>query len=245
MTKQSVVQDYKHPQPGTTSTFTVDEKVRREVWNNGIRRPKGYVVSYHANPDMEKMHFGPKHPMKPWRLTLTNKIVLAYGMHEAMDLYIPRAATPQELKEFHREDYIEFLQRYSSYSPLNTINDAEHSTESLLQIIHGTQRVARTHIILAMTALYLTAFITTARSTPEPHSTPPASLRMVSLTSPSTGRAVYTMRRKPKLPASAISTISSSQFSSCCCTTLVSSTSISTFITVTASSKPSGLQIVS
>ena len=115
MTKQSVVQDYKHPQPGTTSTFTVDEKVRREVWNNGIRRPKGYVVSYHANPDMEKMHFGPKHPMKPWRLTLTNKIVLAYGMHEAMDLYIPRAATPQELKEFHREDYIEFLQRYSSY----------------------------------------------------------------------------------------------------------------------------------
>ena len=114
MTKQSVVQDYKHPQPGTTSTFTVDEKVRREVWNNGIRRPKGYVVSYHANPDMEKMHFGPKHPMKPWRLTLTNKIVLAYGMHEAMDLYIPRAATPQEMKEFHREDYIEFLQRYSS-----------------------------------------------------------------------------------------------------------------------------------
>ena len=112
MTKQSVVQDYKHPQPGTTSTFTVDEKVRREVWNNGIRRPKGYVVSYHANPDMEKMHFGPKHPMKPWRLTLTNKIVLAYGMHEAMDLYIPRAASPQELKEFHREDYIEFLQRY-------------------------------------------------------------------------------------------------------------------------------------
>ena len=115
MTKQSVVQDYKHPQPGTTSTFTVDEKVRREVWNNGIRRPKGYVVSYHANPDMEKMHFGPKHPMKPWRLTLTNKIILAYGMHEAMDLYIPRAAYPQELKEFHREDYIEFLQRYSSH----------------------------------------------------------------------------------------------------------------------------------
>ena len=111
MTKQSIVQDYKHPQPGTTSTFTVDEKVRREVWSNGIRRPKGYVVSYHANPDMEKMHFGPKHPMKPWRLTLTNKIVLAYGMHEAMDLYIPRAATPQELKEFHREDYIDFLQR--------------------------------------------------------------------------------------------------------------------------------------
>ncbi|KAL2041998.1 hypothetical protein N7G274_005186 [Stereocaulon virgatum] len=111
MTKQAIVQDYNHPQPGNTSTLTVDEKIRREIWRNGIQRPKGYTVSYHANPEMEKMHFGPKHPMKPWRLTLTNKIVLAYGMHEAMDLYIPRAATSQELKDFHREDYIEFLQR--------------------------------------------------------------------------------------------------------------------------------------
>ncbi len=226
MTKQSVVQDYKHPQPGTTSTFTVDEKVRREVWNNGIRRPKGYMVSYHANPDMEKMHFGPKHPMKPWRLTLTNKIVLAYGMHEAMDLYIPRAATPQELKEFHREDYIEFLQRYSSCLYPNNFKHAEYSTESLLQITHGIQILARTHTIRAMTALYLTVFIITARSTPEPHSTPPANLRIVSPISPSTGPAVYIMRRRPKPPASATSTISSSQFSSCCCTTLVSSTSI-------------------
>lgn len=111
MAKTSVVQDYTHPQHGTTSTLTVDEKVRREIEKNGIRKPKGYTVSYHANPEMEKMHFGPKHPMKPWRLTLTNKIVLAYGMHEAMDLYIPQAATSQELKKFHREDYVDFLEK--------------------------------------------------------------------------------------------------------------------------------------
>ena len=115
MARTSVVQDYKHPQPGTTSTLTIDEKIQREIRNNGIRRPKGYTVSYHANPEMEKMHFGPKHPMKPWRLTLTNKLVMAYGMHEAMDLYIPRAATSQELKGFHREDYIDFLQRCAFY----------------------------------------------------------------------------------------------------------------------------------
>ena len=125
MTKTSVVQDYKHPQPGTTSTLTIDEKVQREIRNNGIRRPKGYTVSYHANPEMEKMHFGPKHPMKPWRLTLTNKIVMAYGMHEAMDLYIPRAATSQELKEFHREDYIDFLQRVT---PSDTTYDPSTET---------------------------------------------------------------------------------------------------------------------
>lgn len=112
MTKGSVVQDYKHPQPGATSTLTVDEKIQREIRKNGIQRPKGYTVSYHVIPEMEKMHFGPKHPMKPWRLTLTNKIVLSYGLHEAMDLYIPRAATEEELENFHRSDYIQFLQTY-------------------------------------------------------------------------------------------------------------------------------------
>ena len=106
-----MVQDYRHPQAGTTSTFTLDERVQYEIIQNGIEKPKGYTVSYHTNPAMEKMHFGLSHPMKPWRLTLTNKIVLAYGMHYAMDLYLSRAATYQELSEFHTADYVEFLQR--------------------------------------------------------------------------------------------------------------------------------------
>lgn len=111
MTRSAVVNDYNHPQPGATSTLTLDEKVAREIIKNGIQRPKGYVVSYHANPEVERMHFGPKHPMKPWRLTLTNKIIIAYGMHEAMDVYVPRAATYQEMTEYHKDDYIEFLSR--------------------------------------------------------------------------------------------------------------------------------------
>lgn len=112
MARTAIVQDYRHPQPGTSSTFSIDEKIQREILNNGIEKPKGYTVSYHANPEVEKMHFGQKHPMKPWRLTLTNKIVMAYGMHEAMDFYLSRAATNQELTEFHKNEYIEFLQRY-------------------------------------------------------------------------------------------------------------------------------------
>lgn len=111
MRTESIVQDYQHPQPGATSTFTIDERVQREIQSNGIAKPKGYTVSYHGNSEVEKMHFGPKHPMKPWRLTLTNKIVMAYGMHEAMDLYMSRAATNQELTQFHKQEYIDFLQR--------------------------------------------------------------------------------------------------------------------------------------
>lgn len=112
MARTSIVQDYEHPQPGQTSTFSIDEKVQREILNNGIAKPQGYTVSWHANPEVERQHFGQSHPMKPWRLTLTKQLVMAYGMHEAMDLYLSRAATHEEMQEFHGDDYLEFLQRY-------------------------------------------------------------------------------------------------------------------------------------
>ena len=110
MAKISIVQDYRHPQRGSTSTLTYDEKIQHEAIKNQIRKPKGYTVSYHHNPEMEDMHFGHRHPMKPWRLTLTNKIVMSYGMHKAMDQYKSRRATADEIAGFHREDYVEFLQ---------------------------------------------------------------------------------------------------------------------------------------
>lgn len=110
MAKTSIVQDYKHPQRGATATLTLDDKIQHEAMRNNIKRPQGLTVSYHANPDMEDMHFGHRHPMKPWRLTLTNKIVMAYGMHKAMDVYKSRRATPEEVAKFHKEDYVDFLQ---------------------------------------------------------------------------------------------------------------------------------------
>jgi histone deacetylase HOS2 len=100
----------------TEPTFVLSAKIQREIERNGIERPKGYTVSWHANPEVENHHFGMTHPMKPWRLTLTKEIVMAYGMHTAMDSYLSRAATPEELTEFHKSDYIEFL---SSVTPQN------------------------------------------------------------------------------------------------------------------------------
>ena len=125
MAKTSIVQDYKHPQRGATSTLTLDEKIQQESIKNNIRRPQGITVSYHANPEMEDMHFGHRHPMKPWRLTLTNKIVLSYGMHKAMDIYKPRKATPEEIGDFHKEDYVEFLR---SINPKNAALMADTNT---------------------------------------------------------------------------------------------------------------------
>ena len=48
--------------------------------------------------------------MKPFRLMLTDHLVIDYKLYEKMDLFLPRSATKKELLEFHLEDYIDFLQ---------------------------------------------------------------------------------------------------------------------------------------
>ncbi|KAK7417499.1 histone deacetylase [Neonectria magnoliae] len=84
-------------------------KCKRLAEESGITRPKGYNVSFHCNPDIEKHHFGVTHPMKPWRLTLSKSLIYSYGMSFAMDNYISRAATYEELADYHSTDYIDFL----------------------------------------------------------------------------------------------------------------------------------------
>ncbi|KAF4807682.1 Histone deacetylase phd1 [Colletotrichum siamense] len=84
-------------------------KCKRTALESGITRPKGYTVSFHCNPEMEKHHFGQTHPMKPWRLTLSKSLIYSYGMSFAMDNYIARAATYEELNDFHSDDYLDFL----------------------------------------------------------------------------------------------------------------------------------------
>lgn len=84
-------------------------KCRRAAQNYNITRPKGHTVSFHMNPEMEKHHFGVTHPMKPWRLTLSKSLIMSYGMNFAMDNYVSRAATYEELNSFHSSDYLDFL----------------------------------------------------------------------------------------------------------------------------------------
>ncbi|KAJ2722684.1 histone deacetylase [Coemansia sp. Benny D115] len=68
-------------------------------------------VSYYMREQAGNFHYGKLHPMKPHRLTLTNHLVLNYGLHKYMDVYEPRRATEEEIREFHAEDYIDFLKR--------------------------------------------------------------------------------------------------------------------------------------
>jgi histone deacetylase HOS2 len=96
----------------TFSHSQQEELVLKEVEENGIVRPKGYTVSFHYNPKVEQHHFGSKHPMKPWRLTLTKQLTLSYGLQYAMDLFESRWASKKELAAFHSQDYLDFLEGY-------------------------------------------------------------------------------------------------------------------------------------
>ncbi|KAF2875877.1 putative histone deacetylase [Massariosphaeria phaeospora] len=94
--------------------------IRREAEEYGLEKPQGYSVSFHYNPHVEYHHFGSSHPMKPWRLTLTKELVLAYGLEYTMDLYEPRPASFEELAVFHDREYLSFL---SKVTPQNAKPD--------------------------------------------------------------------------------------------------------------------------
>ncbi|CAO3639008.1 unnamed protein product [Cunninghamella echinulata] len=68
-------------------------------------------VSYFHDEGVGNYHYGERHPMKPHRLTLTNHLVLNYGLHKKMEVFQPRRATDNEILEFHAPDYVDFLKR--------------------------------------------------------------------------------------------------------------------------------------
>ena len=53
------------------------------------------------------------HPMKPHRLTLTNALVMGYGLDKQIhEIFDARPATREELEVYHDADYIEYLSKY-------------------------------------------------------------------------------------------------------------------------------------
>ncbi|KAF3315653.1 histone deacetylase [Orbilia oligospora] len=104
------------PPPSGPPTLTVDDKTLgyRQLFT--VKDNSKVKVSYHHNPAADEHHFGATHPMKPWRLTLTNQLVLGYGMHHLMDVYVPRRASEDELADFHSTDYLEFLRRVTPHN---------------------------------------------------------------------------------------------------------------------------------
>ncbi|KAI9221509.1 hypothetical protein BC828DRAFT_356914 [Blastocladiella britannica] len=76
---------------------------------NGSNQGGKTRVSYFYDDDVSAIYFGKNHYMKPQRMTLTHDLVLAYQLDECFDMYEPRLATDEEIKQFHVSDYVDFL----------------------------------------------------------------------------------------------------------------------------------------
>ncbi|CAH6721116.1 probable histone deacetylase Hos2p [[Candida] jaroonii] len=92
------------------STFTNDETTTKHT-PVYLGQSNSSKVSYHYNPEVTEFHYGPHHPMKPFRLMLTDQLVISYKLYEVMDLYTPTRASENQMSRFHDESYIEFLKR--------------------------------------------------------------------------------------------------------------------------------------
>lgn len=95
----------------SSDTLKYDEKTEAEqpLFDCDFGMSYEPRVSYHFNPKVSQYHYGVKHPMKPFRLMLTDHLVSSYGLHKVMDLYETRSASKEELMSFHSEDYVNFL----------------------------------------------------------------------------------------------------------------------------------------
>ncbi|EJU05903.1 histone deacetylase [Dacryopinax primogenitus] len=69
-------------------------------------------VDYFFTKGVGDYHYGEGHPMKPHRLSITNSLVIGYGLHEHIDNFLcPQPATVSQLETFHDSDYVDFLSK--------------------------------------------------------------------------------------------------------------------------------------
>ncbi|KAJ4460666.1 putative Histone deacetylase 1 [Paratrimastix pyriformis] len=67
-------------------------------------------VVYYYDPDFGNYSYGPGHSMKPHRVRMTHNLLLNYDLYKKMEIYRPPLAAPGEMKSFHADAYVDFLQ---------------------------------------------------------------------------------------------------------------------------------------
>ncbi|PAV69569.1 hypothetical protein WR25_02074 [Diploscapter pachys] len=75
--------------------------------------PSKSRVFYYYHPDVGNFHYGPRHPMKPQRLSALNNLVVNYGLDKHMNVKLCPRASASDMRRFHSREYIDFLERIS------------------------------------------------------------------------------------------------------------------------------------
>jgi histone deacetylase 1/2 len=66
-------------------------------------------VAYYFDPEVGNFYYAQGHPMKPHRMRMTHNLLVAYGLVDKLDIFVPPRVTEREMTRFHADEYISFL----------------------------------------------------------------------------------------------------------------------------------------
>uniref|UniRef100_A0A0D6QSK5 Histone deacetylase n=1 Tax=Araucaria cunninghamii TaxID=56994 RepID=A0A0D6QSK5_ARACU len=83
-----------------------------EGGNSLVSGPDGKKrrVTYFYDSDVGNYYYGQGHPMKPHRMRMAHNLIVHYGLHQRMEVCRPYLAQSKDMRKFHTDDYIKFLQ---------------------------------------------------------------------------------------------------------------------------------------
>ncbi|XP_058091944.1 histone deacetylase 6 isoform X2 [Magnolia sinica] len=81
---------------------------------SGVALPSGpdakkRRVCYFYEPSIGDYYYGQGHPMKPHRIRMAHNLIVHYSLHRLMQIHRPFPASPDDIRRFHSDDYVDFL----------------------------------------------------------------------------------------------------------------------------------------
>ncbi|EAY04719.1 acetylpolyamine aminohydrolase, putative [Trichomonas vaginalis G3] len=80
-------------------------------------------IAYFYDEEIGNFYYEEGHPMKPVRVRMTHSLVLAYKLHNHLQVFRPHRATATEMMRFHSPDYIKFLQNATPENSITSIQE--------------------------------------------------------------------------------------------------------------------------
>ena len=66
-------------------------------------------VSYFYEPSIGDYYYGQGHPMKPHRIRMAHNLIVHYSVHRRMEINRPFLVDPDDIRRFHTDEYVDFL----------------------------------------------------------------------------------------------------------------------------------------
>ncbi|KAL7751607.1 hypothetical protein RI367_003072 [Sorochytrium milnesiophthora] len=117
-----LVQLYTSAQQGTLETSLQQDCNRMHKRVMQLMTSRQWQECRHLLQELDNIgsfHYAPVHPMKPFRIRMTDSLVKTYGLYQKMKVVRPTPATFLQMAKFHTDDYLNFLQTLTVDVPVS------------------------------------------------------------------------------------------------------------------------------